>query len=170
MGEQNPAAEKPAGQHQQTPTTMTTVIPSRTEYLQYLSTVTKEFCRTTVGRVVEVDDQFYFNIELVLTEAVVNSIRHAYADSAGPVELGLEWSDHRLTLRVSDFGKPFHDFESYAARKIDELDPMSTSGRGIIIIRTLMDDLQYVSEPETGQNRMTMVKSFAPSDKADGQG
>lgn len=141
---------------------MTTVIPSDTDYLQYLSTVTKEFCRATVGRAVEVDDQFLFNIELVLTEAVVNAIRHAYEGASGPVELGLEWADHRLTMVVGDYGTPFTDFDTYAAREIDELDPMSTGGRGIIIIRSLMDDLRYTSDPESGRNLMTMVKSFAP--------
>ncbi len=142
------------------PVRLTTVIPSDTAYLQFLANVSKEFCRQTVGQRSDVDEQFYFNIELVMTEAVVNCIRHAYKGSAGPVELELEWADQCLSMRVADYGSCFSDFDAYAAREIDELDPMSTGGRGIIIIRSLMDHLSYTSDPDSGRNLMVMSKSF----------
>lgn len=164
MGENSPAADGPEKKKHPTPTRMTIVIPSDTGYLQFLAAVTKEFCRKAADGLTEVDEQFYFNIELVMTEAVVNAIRHAYDGREGPVELTLAFSDHRLSMQVSDYGTPFSDFDVYAAREIDALDPMSTSGRGIIIIRSLMDHVQYSSDEKTGRNELTMTTSIAPPD------
>lgn len=160
MGSNRSSVEQGQGKMHRTPLRMTVVIPSSTEYLRFLAAVVKEFCRQAIGQAPAGEEQFYFNIELVMTEAVVNSIRHAYGGSAGPVELELEWSGERLTMRVADYGSPFTDFDTYAAREIDELDPMSTSGRGIIIIRSLMDQVSYSSDPHSGRNVMEMVKSF----------
>lgn len=139
---------------------MTIAIPADTGYLQFLSAVTREFCRMAVDGIPDIDEQFYFNIELVMTEAVVNAIRHAYDGMEGPVELTLDWTDHRLSILVSEYGTPFTDFDVYAAREIDELDPLSTGGRGIIIIRSLMDHVHYSIDQQTGRNVLTMVKTF----------
>lgn len=162
MDDNSSATERGQGDGGPTPFRLTTVIPSDTEYLQFLAAVTKDFCRQAISRCSEIDEQIFFNIELVTTEAVVNAIRHAYRGSRGPVELDLHWADDRLSVRVVDYGLPFTDFDSYAAREIDELDPLSTSGRGIIIIRSLMDHLSYSCDPQTGRNVLEMVKSFSP--------
>jgi anti-sigma regulatory factor (Ser/Thr protein kinase) len=143
---------------------MTIAIPSDTGYLQFLAAVTREFTRKALDGMPDVDEQFYFNIELVMTEAVVNAIRHAYDGRKGPVELTMDWADHRLAVKVSEYGTPFTDFDAYAAREIDELDPLSTSGRGIIIIRSLMDHVHYSTDRQTGRNELTMIKTFPRPD------
>lgn len=155
------------GGNETLPYRLNTVIPSDTDYLQFLAAVLREFCRQAVGKRPEIDEQFYFNIELVMTEAVVNCIRHAYKGSEGPVELDLQWCEDCLTLRVGDYGSPFSEFEAYAAREIDDLDPMSTGGRGIIIMRSLMDQVSYTSDPGIGRNVMEMTKSFPKVDSTD---
>lgn len=163
MDRNNPATERRQEKNRPAPFRMTTVIPSNTKHLQFLAAVVKEFCRHAVGQVCRIDEQFYFNIELVMTEAVVNVIRHAYEGCQGPVELDLEWAENRLSLRVADYGSPFTEFDTFAAREIDELDPLSTGGRGIIIIRSLMDEVSYSSDPQSGRNVLEMIKSFSPS-------
>jgi anti-sigma regulatory factor (Ser/Thr protein kinase) len=160
MGSNSSEEVEGQGRNKAAPYRMSTVIPSNTDYLQFLATVSREFCRQALGRLPQIDEQFYFNIELVMTEAVVNCIRHAYKGSDGPVELDLQWCDDCLTLRVVDYGSPFTEFETYAAREIDDLDPLSTGGRGIIIMRSLMDQVSYSSDPDTGRNVMEMTKSF----------
>jgi|GEM_PF-457991 len=165
MGEQNRSSHSGEAAARPLPTRMSTVIPSDTSYLQYLASIAKAFCQATVGRRPGMDEQFYFNIELVMTEAVVNAIKHAYGEESGPVELTLEWRDDGFSMMVADYGRPFTEFETYHAREIDELDPLSTSGRGIIIMRSLMDHVGYSTDRETGRNEMTMTKRF-PADQA----
>lgn len=87
-------------------------------------------------------DELYFNILLVLTEAINNSILHGNgADPCKSVKVKLRPSKAALSFTITDEGCGFNP---------DKLpDPTSPpcllkpNGRGVFLMRKLSDDLQY---------------------------
>jgi serine/threonine-protein kinase RsbW len=88
-------------------------------------------------------DEIQFNKVLVsLTEAVNNAILHGNkSDSRKKVYLTCELSKERMILRVRDSGAGFEPHK--IANPLDESNLMRESGRGIFLMRTLMDKVQY---------------------------
>jgi serine/threonine-protein kinase RsbW len=87
-------------------------------------------------------------------EAFNNVVIHAYGSSGGDLEIEIEPTADRLTIRLIDYGKPF-DMGSVAP---PDLDSLPESGLGIFIIRECMDDVSYhVGSP----NILEMTKYLA---------
>lgn len=95
------------------------------------------------------------DLKLALTEACTNSVRHAYADGEGTVEIVYQLHDDRLVVEVADQGA---GFESAAERPRDE-DELSEGGLGIAIIRALSDEFE-VAEAAGGGSRLRFVKNL----------
>jgi serine/threonine-protein kinase RsbW len=56
------------------------------------------------------DDRSVLDLELVVTEAVSNVVRHAYGGEAGrPIELGFASGESEVRIRLRDWGGPFLD-------------------------------------------------------------
>jgi len=104
-----------------------------------------------------------YQIELCVVEAVTNSIKHAYGNEAGQdVEVVFTLYTDRLTLDVCDTGKSM-DQRIMNEKNVSslEVDPdniasMSEGGRGIAIIKEIMDTVAYKSEKR--KNVLTMTK------------
>jgi serine/threonine-protein kinase RsbW len=80
-------------------------------------------------------------INMVLTEALVNAIKHANA--TGPdteVQIRINACDNELVIRVYDNGQGF-DLDLVPGDCCP--DPLNEQGRGIYIIRSLMDSVVY---------------------------
>ncbi len=94
-----------------------------------------------------------FNIELCVTEAVTNCIKHAYGEQSGrEVSVIFTLSKDEVVFEICDSGEPM-DAEklSHAAlvphrNKDERIDTLSESGRGLGIISEIMDDVSYGSE------------------------
>lgn len=96
------------------------------------------------------------NINMVLTEALVNAITHANAtDPDKEVHIHISASKHELLIKVYDQGKGF-TLNLLSPPKCP--DPLNEHGRGIFIIRSLMDSVDY--QKANGGNVLTMKKSF----------
>ena len=95
------------------------------------------------------------DLKLALTEACTNSVRHAYADGDGLVEIVYELHPDRLVVEVSDHGEGF-------ARPPDPAEPgdgdeLSEGGLGIAIIEALADELE-IGKGAAGGSRLRFVK------------
>jgi serine/threonine-protein kinase RsbW len=125
-------------------------IPAKAEYIA--------LCRlalTGLGRVREIGEDTMADLKLALTEAVSNSIRHAYGpNGGGHVEITYELQLDRLGIEVVDDGEGF-DPDETAAFEGDEL---SEGGLGIAIIRTIADDFAIQSRPGERGSRLHFVK------------
>ena len=106
----------------------------------------------------KVAEEDLFNIKLSLEESLVNAVKYGNKnDPALYVDFSLEIKGDLLIVRIKDQGPGF-DFENV-------LDPTSeenlerTSGRGIFLIRSLMDKVEY----SEGGSRITMQKSLKRS-------
>ncbi len=94
-----------------------------------------------------------YHLNLVLTEALANAIRHANkCDPDKDVRVLISASDQDLTIKVFDQGEGF-DIEALAKLKTRASDE---GGRGIQIIFKLMDRVRYIQEGD--ENILEMTK------------
>lgn len=131
------------------------VIPSHTRYLAMIGNIGEELAN-------EIDEYsgdrlaLAYELNLVLTEAVVNAIRHGNPSEIDQkVQVHIHLGDEDLSITVCDQGRGF-DLEAEVLPNFDEL---RESGRGLFLIRTLMDSVScYRTE---GGNVLEMKKSLA---------
>jgi len=96
------------------------------------------------------------DLKLALTEACTNSVRHAYADGAGSVEILYELHRDRLVVEVVDEGEGFVpptpvDLDDGAAA-------LAEGGLGIAIIRAIADEFALARGPGGRGSRLRFVK------------
>jgi serine/threonine-protein kinase RsbW len=104
------------------------------------------------------DDEVLHRVDLSLSEAFANTVDHAHSrDPLLLVRVRLLTLGSQVTLEVHDQGPGF-DLEEACRHPCDEL---REHGRGVILIRTLMDQVQYLRAVEPGINVLRMVLSSA---------
>ena len=94
------------------------------------------------------------DLKLALTEACTNSVRHAYAEGGGTVEIVYQLYPDRLEVVVVDQGEGFTP--SAGRNGADEL---SEGGLGIAIIEALSDELE-ITQRDEGGSRLRFVKKL----------
>jgi serine/threonine-protein kinase RsbW len=86
-------------------------------------------------------DECLTELELVVTEACTNVLKHARTDDA-QYEVEVRTNGHNCDVRVRDAGAGF----DHARKGLEEAQVTAEGGRGIHIMRLLVDELQFVSE------------------------
>jgi len=95
-------------------------------------------------------------IGLAVRESMVNAVVHGNRYNAHKkVRLSVTNNGARLTVRISDQGEGF-DFENLPD-PLAEDNLLRTSGRGIFLIRSFMDEFR-IQRLETGGMEVTLVK------------
>ena len=95
-------------------------------------------------RTLGVEDECIDDIELAVTEACTNVLDHA-AGHDDEYEVTFSVSNDRVIIKITDEGV---GFDHSSPRPQSELS--AESGRGIILMSTLVDDLRFVSKPDAG--------------------
>jgi serine/threonine-protein kinase RsbW len=95
------------------------------------------------------------DLKLALTEACTNSVRHAYAEGDGLVEILYELYADKLVVEVSDHGEGFEPPARPSAALTEE--ELSEGGLGIAIIEALADEFE-IGEGANGGSRLRFVK------------
>jgi anti-sigma regulatory factor (Ser/Thr protein kinase) len=93
-------------------------------------------------------------IVLAFHEGISNVIRHAYRDQQGaPLQIECLLGSDRVEIRILDEGEPFN------LAAVPDLNPaeLRLGGRGVYLMRTLMDELSCQPRAERG-NILRMVK------------
>lgn len=94
---------------------------------------------------------------LVVSEACVNVVKHAYRGGPGnPIELRLDIDERRLVLEIADEGEKF-DLRSYSPPDLSE---PHEGGYGVFLMRSIMDEVDYDTSGERGTT-LTLVKRRA---------
>ncbi|MEV1174449.1 ATP-binding protein [Nonomuraea sp. NPDC049784] len=93
-----------------------------------------------------VDPQVRDDIELMLTEACSNVIRHAEPSDDYTVSATVH--DHLCVIKVIDAGNGFAADKD--PNKIVAPEPSAEHGRGLQIMRALADDIRFVNRHENG--------------------
>ena len=128
-------------------------IPAKAEYIT--------LCRlalTGLGQVRDIGEDSMADLKLALTEAVSNSVRHAYgASGGGHVDVTYELAQDRIGIEVIDDGEGFDPDEAPSF----EGDELSEGGLGIAIIRSIADEFEIDSAPGKRGSRLRFVKRLS---------
>jgi serine/threonine-protein kinase RsbW len=119
------------------------IVKSKTENLSLI----RDFVSVSASDA-GVPDDFVENIILAVDEACTNIIKHAYKSSPeGELIIKTKSTLSRFEIRITDFGNTFEpdaipepDLQKYYRQK-------RVGGLGMYLMRTLMDDVKYVSIP-----------------------
>ena len=123
-------------------------IPAKPEYVTLV-----RLALTGLAGLRSLSDETLGDLKLAVTEAASNSVRHAYGNGDGTVEVVYELAQDRLIVEVNDNGQGF--VREDAAVHRDELDE---GGLGIAIIQALADEFEIGSRPGGNGSRLRFVK------------
>lgn len=130
-------------------------VPNQTRYLSLIGKIGEDVART-IKRFDGDREKLAYNVNMVLTEAMANAIIHANKEAPDhEVHVQISVVDRVLTIRVFDEGQGF----DICSLPTPELDNCHESGRGIYIIRSLMDHISY-HKAEQGYV-LVMVKALS---------
>lgn len=100
------------------------------------------------------------DVKTAVSEAVTNSVVHAYPDGLGDIEMSSWYDDNEIHIIVKDYGvgisnvklalEPFYSTKSSEER----------SGMGFTVMNSFMDRLEVTSKPYQGVS-VHMVKRIA---------
>ena len=128
-------------------------IPAKAEYIT--------LCRlalTGLGQLRAIGDDTMADLKLALTEAVSNSVRHAYgATGDGSVDVRYELHPDRLHIEVVDDGAGFDPDRSVGANG----EELTEGGLGIAIIRSIADEFELRSQAGARGSTLRFAKRLA---------
>jgi serine/threonine-protein kinase RsbW len=88
-----------------------------------------------------------WRFQVAIDEVLSNIVRHGYRGGAGEVELSFGLTAHTIDVAIADSSPPF-DPLSFNPPPGGDLDHRPAGGRGIALVRSLMDDVRYERREE----------------------
>lgn len=120
------------------------VLPSRIEAINDAASATAEFVKR-----LGLNDDAAFGVDLAVREAVTNAVLHGNRqDEAKAVEVSLKSLPGAIEITVRDSGKGF-DTES-VPDPTDSQNILKPNGRGLLFMRTFMDEVEWSRHPAGG--------------------
>lgn len=115
------------------------IIPTQTKYLDLIGSIGEH-----IGKDLEDfsgdREALAYHLNLVLTEATSNAIKHANSDDPkDTVRINIDIQDKELIIRVYDHGQGF-DLETIPE---PDLNHPREGGMGLFFIKALMDSVSY---------------------------
>jgi len=128
-------------------------IPSRLEALDAVQHLVEQ-----AAKEFNLTDEIAYWIELSVSESMINAIRHGNkSDPTKAASLKISSDGHAIEVIVEDEGKGFNLED--LADPTDAQNLLKPSGRGILIIRSFMDEVN-LSTREGGGTRLQMIKKL----------
>ncbi|MGZ8173607.1 MULTISPECIES: ATP-binding protein [Methylobacter] len=131
------------------------IIPTQTKYLDLIGSIGEHIAK-------ELDEfsgdreALAYHLNLVLTEATVNAIKHGTLTNPGDtVRITINIQENELNIKVYDHGQGF-DLESVP---LPDFDHPKEGGMGIFFIRTLMDSVTYTRQGDC--NVLEIIKHLS---------
>ncbi len=126
-------------------------LPSRIESVDEAAMMADEYAKSC-----GCGDEITFAVDLAIRESVANAVKHGNKfDESKTVHLTLDDRPEGFEITVRDFGSGF-SIEQVA----DPTDPenlLKTNGRGILFMRSFMDEVAW-ENPEDGGLMVKMLK------------
>ena len=92
-----------------------------------------------------IDEENFFKIEIALREVINNAILHGNKSSSDKkVFVKFAWKKKYLRINVRDQSKKEVDFKEIN-KKLKDNDVLSFNGRGILIMKSYMDKVEFKS-------------------------
>lgn len=125
-------------------------LPSDPAYLPLVRSVVDQ-----LGHLVGFEEDVIGRLELALTEAVTNVIRHVYDGAHDQrIDLAFHRCDDGLRIELVDYGT-FVDPARIASRPLEDVRP---GGLGVHLIKSTMDEVEYVQN-DHGGTTLILAKS-----------
>ena len=120
------------------------ILPSRVEAIGEAAAAATDFARRS-----GFPEEALFGIEMAVREAVTNAVVHGNRqDEAKTVGLGLADAGDGLVITVRDQGEGFDP--GAVADPTEEQNLLKASGRGMLFMRSYMDDVRWERHPGGG--------------------
>ena len=111
----------------------------------------------------KISDELAHWIELTISESMINAIQHGNkSDPTKEASLKISSDGNMIEIIVEDEGRGFT--LDKVADPTDGANLLKPSGRGILIIRSFMDEV-VLSQREGGGSRLRMVKKIRGDDR-----
>jgi len=132
-------------------------IPNQTKYLSLIGKIGEDIARE-LDRYSGDRETLAYHINLVLTEAMANAIKHANASDPGKtVKVNISISENELVIKVEDSGQGFNINEI----PCPDFAQLDDRGRGIFLIKSLMDSVDYSRLHSKHGNVLVMTKRLS---------
>ena len=119
-------------------------LPSRVESIAEATTAAAEIASAS-----GVSEEAAFGIDMAVREAVTNAVLHGNrSDETKAVEVAFTVSESELIVTVRDYGAGFDP--AAVPDPTAEANLLKPSGRGIMFMRTFMDEVEWSSHPGGG--------------------
>jgi serine/threonine-protein kinase RsbW len=129
------------------------VLPSHIEAVGDAATALTDFVQSC-----GIGEETTFAIVMAVREAVTNAIVHGnLEDETKSVEVIFNCLGNVLEIEVRDQGEGFDP--TTVPDPTDPVNILKTSGRGIFLMRSFMDEVEWFARPEGG-TMVRMVKKF----------
>jgi len=129
-------------------------IPAKSENESFVRVVVAAFSARLDPTLDEVNE-----VRTAVSEAVTNSILHAYEDEKGIITIKASIENHSIWVEVRDEGKGIEDIQKVREPFYTEKPELERSGMGITIMENFMDDFVLESAPGKG-TVVKMSKTF----------
>lgn len=129
------------------------VLPSHIEAVGDAATAVTDFVQSC-----GVGEEAAFGIDMAVREAVTNAMVHGnQEDETKSVEVIFNCLGNALEIEVRDQGEGFDP--TVVPDPTDPVNILKPSGRGIFLMRSFMDEIEWFARPEGGTT-VRMVKRF----------
>lgn len=129
------------------------VLPSHIEAVAAAAAAAMDFAQGCGA-----SEQTAFGIDMAVREAVTNAVVHGNKENeAKQVEVVFNCLQHALEIEVKDQGEGFDPAE--VADPTDPANILKTSGRGIFLMRSFVDEVEWFVRPGGGTT-VRLVKRF----------
>ncbi len=127
------------------------IIPTQTKYLELIGTIGEHIAKD-IDSFSGDRETLAYHLNLVLTEATSNAIKHANNNPKDTVRINIHIQDNELNIKVFDKGQGF-DLDTLP---LPDFEQPKENGMGIFFIRTLMDSVTYTKN--TDGNILEIIK------------
>lgn len=102
------------------------------------------------------------DVKTAVSEAVTNSIIHAYGNEGGIITMKLSMEENEILIEVADEGVGMADVQQAMEPLYTTRPELERSGMGFSFMEAFMDELEVISEPYVG-TRVLMKKRIGVS-------
>ena len=129
------------------------VLPSHIEGVADAAAAVTDFVKTC-----GLSEDAAFGVDMAVREAVTNAIVHGnQEDETKSIEVVFSCVGDQLEIEISDQGEGFDP--SSVPDPTEPANLLKTSGRGIFLMKTFMDQVEWFARPDGG-TIVRMVKRF----------
>jgi len=115
------------------------IIPTQTKYLNLIGSIGERIAKELDNYAGD-REALAYHLNLVLTEATANAIKHAnYDKPKDTVRILIHIHDNELNIKVYDHGQGFN----LEKVPLPDFEHPREGGMGLYLIRTLMDSVTY---------------------------